>query len=219
MAKKIKKAKPRIREHGRKSNQPSKVLPRNAKGRYDAKITSAQVGDINRQGRSSGRRYPPQVSRFLRGEIDALTEKGISIPQAIAIAYDQARKKFGERVIPKPNPENLKKAVKMKGISQKDLDEAVDIYETFHDFEPEEIIEEEVPDDSFIAGRVVTKLGNADSITYGSNKWNKKNKKKVEYYIHELGKDCELLTNPSGTELIIRDPKGRLKVKSSGING
>ena len=207
------------REHGRKSNQPSKVIPKGARGRYDAKITSAQVSDINRRGRASGRRYPANVSKFLRERIDKYKREGISLPQAMAIAYDQARQKFGERIIPKPNPSNLKSAFGLKGVSNEELEEAIDMYATFHDFEPDEILEEHVPDDSFIAGRVVTKLGKADTITYGSNKWHKNNKNKVEYYIHELGKDCELLTNASGTELIIRDPKGKLKVKASGING
>ena len=220
MAKKqIKKTK--IKEHGRKSNQPSKVIPKNAKGRYDAKITSAQVGEINRKGRASGRHYPPQVTRFLSERREKYLSEGISLPQALAIAYDQARQKFGERVITKPNSSNLKSAFGIRGVSDDELEEAIDLYTTFHDFEPDEILEEHVPDNSVIAGKVVTKLGKADTITYASNKWHKRNKDKLEYYIHELGKDCELLANEtdSGTELIIRDPKGRLKVKASGING
>ncbi|MHB8387749.1 MAG: hypothetical protein ACYC97_02090 [Metallibacterium sp.] len=213
MAKKKPVNKKKVIEHGRKSNQPSKVIPANAKGRYDAKITAAQVGDINRSGRTSGKKYPANVSRFLHTKIDTLKAQGVSIPQSIAIAYDQARLKFGTRVIPRPNPDNLYK--ELKGIKKSDIDHALDIYEDFHDREADSIIEMEVPDNSLLAGKVLTKLGSADTITYGSDKWNKN--KKINYYIHELGKSCELYTN--GTELLIADPKGKLKVKPEGITG
>jgi hypothetical protein len=219
MAKKKAINKSKIIEHGRKSNQPSKVIPTNAKGRYDAKITSAQVSDINRSGRKAGKRYPTNVSHFLHNKIDTLKAQGVSIPQSIAIAYDQARQKFGTRVIPKPNPDNMYNMYKeLKGIKKSDIDDAIDIYYDFHDRDADSIIEMDVPDDSFLAGKVATNLGIADTITYGSNKW-EKDKKKVNYYIHELGKSCKLMTNSSGTELLITDPKGRLKVKPQGITG
>ncbi|MHB8563459.1 MAG: hypothetical protein ACYDDA_05830 [Acidiferrobacteraceae bacterium] len=213
MAKKKPINKKKIIEHGRKSNQPSKVIPKNAKGRYDAKITAAQVSDINRSGRTSGKRYPPKVSHFLHNKIDTLKSQGVSIPQSIAIAYDQARRKFGTKVIPKPNPENMYK--ELKGVKKSDIDKALDIYYDFHDREADSIVEMEVPANSLLAGKVLTELGSADTITYGSDKWN--DKKKINYYIHKLGESCKLYTN--GTELLIADPKGRLKVKPEGITG
>ena len=203
-------------EHGRKSNEPSKVIPRSAKGRFDAKITAADVKGINRKGMSKGRRYPKPVSKFLREKIDLLKSEGVSLPQSIAIAYDQARQKFGTKVIPKPNPGDMYR--ELKGIKRQDIDDALDLYFDFHDFDADEIEEFEVPNDSFLAGKVAVGLGKADSITYGSNKW-EKNKKKINYYIHQLGKDVKLVSNPQGTELVIFDPTQKLKVKKSGING
>ena len=211
-----KKLKKKSIEHGRKSNEPSKVIPKSAKGIFDAKITSAQVQDINRKGRASGRRYPKQVSRFLRDKIELLKSEGISIPQSIAIAYDQARAKYGTKVIPKPNPNDMYR--ELKGIKRQDIDDALDLYADFHDFEADEVEEFDVPEDSFLAGKVAVGLGKADSITYGSNKW-EKNKKKINYYIHQLGKDVKLVSNPQGTELVIFDPTRKMKVKKSGING
>jgi hypothetical protein len=211
-----KKIKKKSIEHGRKSNEPSKVIPKNAKGRFDAKITAAEVQKINRKGMSSGRRYPKQVSRFLRDKIDLLKSEGVSIPQSITIAYDQARQKFGTKIIPKPNPTDMYR--ELKGIKRQDIDDALDLYFDFHDFDADEIEEFEVPNDSFLAGKVAVGLGKADSITYGSNKW-EKNKKKINYYIHQLGKDVKLVSNPQGTELVIFDPTQKLKVKKSGING
>ena len=211
-----KKIKKKSIEHGRKSNEPSKVLPKGAKGRFNAKITSAQVGDINRKGRASGRRYPHNVSVFLRERIDMLSSEGVPMPQAIAIAYDQARNKYGTKVIPKPNPNDMYR--ELKGIKRQDIDDALDLYADFHDFEADEVEEFDVPEDSFLAGKVAVGLGKADSITYGSNKW-EKNKKKINYYIHQLGKDVKLVSNPQGTELVIFDPTRKMKVKKSGING
>ena len=211
-----KKIKKKSIEHGRKSNQPSKVIPRGAKDRFDAKITSAQVQDVNRRGRASRRRYPKHVSRFLRDKIDLLMSEGISVPQSIAIAYDQARKKYGTKIIPKPNPDDMYR--ELKGIKRNDIDDACDLYFDFHDFEADEVEEFDVPEDSFLAGKVAVGLGKADSITYGSNKW-EKNKKKINYYIHQLGRNVKLVSNPQGTELVIFDPSGKLKVKKSGING
>jgi len=213
---KTKKKVKKVIEHGRKSNEPSKVIPKNAKGRYDAKITAAQVSNINRSGRKTSKRYPAKVSHFLHSKIDTLKSQGVSIPQSIAIAYDQARRKFGTKVIPKPNPEIMYK--ELKGIKKSDIDDALDIYYDFHDREADSIIEIDVPNDSFLAGKVAANIGNADTITYGSNKW-EKDKKKINYYIHQLGKSCKLMTNKSGTELLIYDPKGKLKVKPAGITG